>query len=39
VLEGISYSGANRRTNKILASMSSGENLELAMITYLRNSV
>jgi len=37
VLEGISYSGANRRTNKILASMSSGENLELAMITYLRN--
>lgn len=37
VLEGISYSGANRRTNKILSSMSSGENLELAMITYLRN--
>ncbi len=37
VLEGISYSGANRRTNKILASMASGENLELAMITYLRN--
>ena len=38
VLEGISYSGANRRTNKILTSMASGENLELAMITYLRNS-
>ena len=38
VLEGISYSGANRRTNKILSSMASGENLELAMITYLRNS-
>lgn len=37
VLEGISYSGANRRTNKILTSMASGENLELAMITYLRN--
>ena len=37
VLEGISYSGANRRTNKILSSMSTGENLELAMITYLRN--
>ncbi len=38
VLEGISYSGTNRRTNKILSSMASGENLELAMITYLRNS-
>ncbi len=37
VLEGISYSGANRRTKKILSSMASGENLELAMITYLRN--
>ncbi len=37
VLEGISYSGTNRRTNKILTSMASGENLELAMITYLRN--
>ncbi len=36
VLEGISYSGANRRTNKILTALEMGENLEHAMITYLK---
>ena len=36
VLEGISYSGANRRTNKILTALEMGDNLEHAMITYLK---
>ena len=35
VLEGISYSGTNRRTNKILSVIHDGENLQLALITYL----
>ena len=35
VMEGISYSGANRRTNKILAAMGRGDNLEQAMMNYL----
>ena len=35
VMEGISYSGANRRTNKILAAMGLGDNLEQAMMAYL----
>ena len=37
VLEGISYSGANRRTNKILTAMKQGNTLEQAMILYLKN--
>ena len=36
VLEGISYSGANRRTNKILSSLNTGESLENAMIECLK---
>ena len=36
VLEGISYSGANRRTNKILSSLNAGESLENALIEYLK---
>ena len=36
VLEGISYSGTNRRTNKILSAMDRGDNLEQAMISYLK---
>jgi tetratricopeptide (TPR) repeat protein len=38
VMEGISYSGANRRTNKILTAVGLGDNLEQAMITYLKKS-
>ena len=37
VLEGISYSGANRRTNKILSAMNRGDNLEQAVIGYLKD--
>ena len=36
VLEGISYSGANRRTNKILSVVGLGDNLEQALIDYLK---
>ena len=36
VLEGISYSGTNRRTNKILSVLGLGDNLEHAMISYLK---
>ena len=36
VLEGISYSGANRRTNKILSILHAGESLESAVINYLK---
>ena len=36
VLEGISYSGANRRTNKILSAMDMDDNLEQAIINYLK---
>ena len=36
VLEGISYSGANRRTNKILSILQAGESLESAVISYLK---
>jgi tetratricopeptide (TPR) repeat protein len=39
VLEGISYSGANRRTNKILSILHSGESLESAVINYLKKDV
>ena len=39
VLEGISYSGANRRTNKILSILHSGESLESAVIDYLKRMV
>ena len=38
VMEGISYSGANRRTNKILTAVGLGDNLEQVMITYLKKS-
>ena len=38
VLEGISYSGTNRRTKKILMSVGQGNNLEQALITYLNKS-
>lgn len=38
VMEGISYSGANRRTNKILTAVGLGDNLEQAMIAYLKKS-
>ena len=37
VLEGISYSGVNRRTKKILAALGSDATLEQAILTYLRN--
>ena len=36
VLEGISYSGSNRRTNKFLGVLGLGDNLEQALLTYLR---
>ena len=36
VLEGISYSGSNRRTNKFLSVLNMGDNLEQALLTYLR---
>lgn len=35
VLEGISYSGANRRTKKILSAVGLGNSLEEVLITYL----
>ena len=38
VLEGISYSGTNRRTKKILNTIGQGNNLEQALITYLNKS-
>ena len=38
VLEGISYSGSNRRTKKILTVIGQGNNLEQALITYLNES-
>ena len=38
VLEGISYSGTNRRTNKILTVLGQGNNLEQALLYYLKNS-
>ena len=37
VLEGISYSGVNRRTKKILAALGSDTTLEQAILSYLRN--
>lgn len=37
VLEGVSYSGVNRRTKKILAAMQTENSLEQAILTYLRN--
>lgn len=37
VLEGISYSGTNRRTNKILSAIGGGNSLEQALIDYLNN--
>ena len=37
VLEGISYSGVNRRTKKILAALGSDATLEQAILSYLRN--
>ena len=37
VLEGISYSGVNRRTKKILAALGSDATLEQAFLSYLRN--
>lgn len=37
VLEGISYSGVNRRTKKILSALESEVTLEQAFVTYLRN--
>lgn len=37
VLEGISYSGANRRTKRILSIMDNGSGLEEAILLYLRN--
>ena len=36
VLEGISYSGSNRRTNKFISVLNLGDNLEQALLTYLR---
>ena len=36
VLEGLTYSGANRRTNKILTVLDKGDNLEQALLTYLK---
>lgn len=38
VLEGISYSGTNRRTKKILTVIGQGNNLEQALLSYLNNS-
>lgn len=38
VLEGISYSGSNRRTNKFISVLNLGDNLEQALLTYLRKS-
>ena len=38
VLEGISYSGTNRRTKKILTAVGQGNHLEQALITYLNKS-
>ena len=37
VLEGISYSGTNRRTKKILTIIGQGNNLEQALLSYLNN--
>jgi len=37
VLEGISYSGVNRRTKKIMAALGSDTTLEQAILSYLRN--
>lgn len=37
VLEGISYSGTNRRTKKILVAIGQGNHLEQALIAYLNN--
>ena len=37
VLNGISYSGTNRRTNKILSVMQSSDSLEMTLLTYLKN--
>lgn len=37
VLEGISYSGVNRRTKKILSALGSDTTLEQAILSYLRN--
>ena len=37
VLQGVSYSGVNRRTKKILSSMQSETTLEQAFMSYLRN--
>ena len=37
VLEGISYSGTNRRTKKILTVIGQGNNLEQAMLSYLNH--
>lgn len=37
VLEGISYSGVNRRTKKILVALGSDATLEQAILSYLRN--
>ncbi len=37
VLEGISYSGSNRRTNKFIGVLQFGDNLEQALLTYLKN--
>lgn len=36
VLEGISYSGANRRSNKILTALNEVDTLESALLTYIR---
>lgn len=36
VLEGISYSGSNRRTNKFIGVLQLGDNLEQALLTYLK---
>lgn len=36
VLEGISYSGSNRRTNKFIGVLNLGDNLEQALLTYLK---
>lgn len=39
VLVGISYSGTNRRTNKILMSVNQGDNLEHAIINYIKTTM
>ena len=36
VLEGISYSGSNRRTNKFIDVLKLGDNLQQALLTYLK---